>query len=140
MKALTTAIYSRFTESQNDFYDLIGGRLFEHEAPEGSDFPYAVYTIVSSASERTFSERLTETLIQFSLFSSSSSSGEVKDIYDSLKKLYDECALTITDPASTLLWMRESNLAPMIDDVITPSGTVGVKHWAVDYEVLVSKD
>ena len=136
MRALTTAICSKFLGSLLD--DDVNGRFYEDEAPAGAEFPYVVYMIVSSVHERTFSECLENTSIQFSLFSSSSSSGEVKDMYDHLRILFDECSLEIN--GDTLIWMREENLAVMIDDILTTEGTGGVRHWAVDYEVLVSKD
>lgn len=136
MKNLITAIMTAFTGAQNDFYDDIAGRMFLDEAPEGTEYPYCVFMVVSGVPERTFSEHFTDTLIQFSLFSSSASAAEIADMYADLKTLYDEKSFTIT--SNTLIWFREANLATMVDEVTTPSGTVSVKHWAVDFEVKTS--
>lgn len=114
----------------------VGGRIYLDEAPANVAFPYVVFFIVSGRPDKTFSEHYTETLIQFSLFSSSQGAAEITDMYADLKALFDECSLTIT--GSTLVWMREQGLTTMIDELTTPSGTASVKHWAVEFEVLTS--
>jgi len=113
----------------------VGGRIFLDEAPEGCEFPYVVFFIVSGTQDKTFTEHFTNTIIQFSLFSSSAKATEITTMYADLKALFDECALTIT--GSTLVWMRETNLTTMVED-ITVEGSPGVKHWAVDFEVFTS--
>ena len=118
----------------NDFYNSIGGRMFLDEAPQDIEFPYCVFMVVSALPERTFTEYFTDALIQFSLFSTSATEAEIGDMYSYLKALYDEKPLTVS--GSTLLWMRESNLATMIEDIQTPSaGASAVKHWAVDFNL-----
>jgi hypothetical protein len=140
MKATITGIMTAFTAAPggvtNSFYNALGGRMYLDEAPEGAEMPYCVFMVVSGTPERTFSEIYTDALIQFSLFSSSSGAGEVADLYDYLKALYDEKALTIS--GSTLVWCRESNLQPMIDEITTTAGTEWVRHWAVDYNIYTS--
>jgi hypothetical protein len=139
MRFLTTALWNSFIAQpggvNNDFYNDIGGRFFEDEAPAGAEFPFAVFQVVTSAPERTFTEYFRETLLQISLFSllQNPVPGEIKDMYDHQKALFDEKPLNIT--GNTLLWMREKNLTTLVDEITTPSGTVGVKHWAVDYEI-----
>lgn len=114
----------------------VGGRIYLDEAPENTAFPYVVFFIVAGSPERTFTEHYTETLIQFSLFSSSPGAAEITDMYADLITLFDECSLSIT--GSTLVWMREQNLATMVDEITTPSGTASVKHWAIDFSILTS--
>lgn len=134
-----TAFYSRFTGAAGaDLYAALGGRLFEDEAPEGTPYPYAVYRIVSAPKDKTFSEEYTDLLIQLSIFSSSKSSAEIKAIYYHAHALYDEQPLTIT--GSTLVWMRETGLTPLVEDHTTPDGTVTVKHYAMDIEIRTSLD
>ena len=137
---LTTAFFTRFTEviagSHNTFYELIQGRMYEDQADDGAPFPYAVYRIIASPKDRTFSEEFRETIIQLSLFSITRSSSEIKAIYYAASTLYDECLLTIT--GSTLLWLRETNLVEMVDEIITPDGTAMVRHYAVDFECYTS--
>jgi hypothetical protein len=104
----------------------VGGRIYLDNAPEdAAEFPYIVFFIVSGTPDKTFTENFTDILIQFSLFSDSSSVAEIADMYADLKALFDECTLSIT--GSTLVWMVETNLTTMVEDEI--------KHWAVDFSI-----
>jgi hypothetical protein len=134
MNNLLTAIYGKTSGSA--LSSDVGGRIFLDRAPDGCEFPYVVFFVVSGVPDRTFSEHYTNTLIQFSLFSASEGAAEITDMYADLKALFDECSLTIT--ASTLVWMREQNLTTMIEDITTVNGAQQVKHWAVDFEILTS--
>ena len=143
MTNLFTAIMTRFNAvdgdgNHNAFFNDVQGKLFREQAPEGTDYPYAVFFIVSSNPERTFTEYYQRTLLQISLFSllQNDVSGEIEKMYSDLKALFDEQPLTIT--GETLIWMRETNLTGMIDEVETPAGTLGVRHWAVEFEILTS--
>jgi hypothetical protein len=134
MKNLLTAIYQK-TINSNLSTD-VDGRIYPDQAPHKTEYPYIVYSIISNVPDRTFTEYYTDTLIQFSLFSASSRPEEITTMYKDLKALFDEQSLTITD--NTLVWMREQNLITMINDILIADATVGVKHWAVDFEVLTS--
>ena len=134
MKALTTAIYALFSTST--LASLIGGRLYKGQAPEGAEFPYATYGVISIVPERTFCEHYENVMVQFDLFSITSSSSEVEDLYSALDALYDECSLSIT--GSTLVWMRRVNAILMIEDNTTPAGTQKVWAYHVDFEVFTS--
>ncbi len=140
MKSLSTAIFGLMTSSTALYAD-IGGRMFKGIAPEGSVFPYIVFSIISDVPEKTFTEDFEDILIQFSLFSSASSSGEIEDMFAHLKELYDECAMTITavshDVTNTLVWMKRQNATLMVEDEETPAGTRQIFHYAVDYEIKV---
>ena len=132
MNNLLTAIMTKISGSA--LSTDVGGRIFLDQAPDGCDFPYVVFFIVTDAPEKTFSEDFENIIIQFSLFSASQGATEITTMYRDLKALFDECAMTIT--SNTLIWMKRTNLTTMREDVTTPSGTVGVRHWAVDYEIL----
>ena len=114
----------------------VGDRIFLDEAPEGAEFPYIVFSIVSGMPDRTFTEYYTDTLMQFSIFSTSASAAEITTIYADMKALFDEHPFAIT--ASTLVWMKEANLTTMVDDVTVSDATHMVRHWAVDYEIKTS--
>jgi hypothetical protein len=134
MKNLTTAIYGKLSGSS--LSTLIGDRLFKGRAPENTEYPYVVFFVVSDVPDLTFTEDYEDILLQFSLFSSTSSTTEIEDMYAALKSLYDECALTIT--GATLVWMKRANSQFMVEDHETPSGTSQVYHYAVDYDILTS--
>uniref|UniRef100_A0A6H1ZDL9 Tail protein n=1 Tax=viral metagenome TaxID=1070528 RepID=A0A6H1ZDL9_9ZZZZ len=119
--------------ASSDFLSDVGGRLFKGRAPQGAEYPYAVYLIVSNAPEKTYTEDFENTIIQFSLFSAASGSTEIEGMYADLITLYDESTFDITD--STLIWMKRENATLMVEDHTTPAGTVQVWAYHVDYEV-----
>lgn len=131
MKALMTAIYGKTAGST--LSTAVGGRIYKGRAPDGTEYPYVVYLLVSDVPDNTFAENLEDVLLQFSLFSSASSSGEVEDLFTNLKTVYDECTMTVT--GETLLYMNRSNATLMVEDHTTSSGTVEVWHYAVDYNI-----
>jgi len=131
MRNLTEALYAKAAGSA--FMISIGNRFFDTEAPPGAEFPYCVYLIVSDVKDWQFVERFEDVLIQFSIFSKASSSGEVKDIYTLLLALYDEQYLTVGG-MTQFLWLWRNNLTTMRDEVTTPAGTVGVWHYAIDFD------
>jgi hypothetical protein len=131
MKALSQAIFTKTTGSALD--TALGGRIYKGMAPDGTVYPYAVYMLVSDVPDPTFTENLENVLIQWSLFSSASSSGEIEDLFANLKTLYDDCSMSIT--GETLLWCQRANSTLMIEEHTTPDGTVNVWHYAVDYDI-----
>ena len=134
MLNLLTSIYGKFSGSA--LSTSLGGRIYLDQAPDGCEYPYCVYFVVSGVPSRTFTEHYTETLIQFSLFSASSSATEITGMYADLKSLFDECSMTIT--GSTLVSMKEQNLTTMMEQITVADGTQNVRHWAVDFEVITS--
>lgn len=131
MKNLLTAIYSKFSGST--IFSDVGGRVFLDQAPEGTEYPYIVYSIVSDVADWQFVENFEDVVIQFSLFSSSESATEISTMYADLKTLFDDCSLTITD--NTLLYFQRDNLATFVEDITTLEANTKVKHWAVDYSI-----
>jgi len=134
MKNLATAIYSRATSGAT-LMGLVGSRFYEDEAVEGTQYPYIVYSIIDSPKDRTFTEIFRNTTVQFSIYSTSKSTTEVKDIYAELSSRFDECDLTIT--GSRLLWFREQNVLFTTEELATHSGTI-VRGCHVDFEVRTS--
>jgi len=132
---ILTALMSKFSGSA--FSSDVGGRIYLDEAPEGAEFPYCVFFIVSSVPEDTFTEEIENTLIQFSLFSTSKGATEITTMYNDLKTLLKDASLTVT--GKTSVWLRQDNLTTMIDEITTSEGTSAVKHWAVDYSILVQE-
>lgn len=136
MDNILKAIYGKLSGST--LSTDVGGRVYLDEAPQGCQFPYIVFFVVTAVPDKTFTEHYTDTVIQFSIFSSSSSGVEISGIYNDLKALYDDCTFTIT--SNHLVWMREQNLTTMINEVTTVDGLQTVKHWAVDFELKTSLD
>lgn len=115
----------------------VGGRIFLDEAPEGTDFPYVVFRIIAGAQQDTFKSKIEDTLIEFSLFSISKSAAEITAMYADIMALFDWQTVTVT--GGTCIWVVRQGLSTMFDDITTPAGTVGARHWAVGYSVMVQK-
>lgn len=131
MNNLLTAIMAK-TSGSNLSTD-VGGRIFLDQAPDGCEYPYIVFFIVSDAPDDVFAKTGENVIVQFSIYSSSLSASEISTIYTDLKSLFDGCSMSIT--GSNLIWFHRTELTTMVDEVTTPTGTQSVKHWAVDYEV-----
>jgi len=130
---LTKAIFSK--AAGTTFSSLIGGRMFEDFAEAKTQYPYVVYSIISAPKEKTFTETFRNVLVDFSIYSAARGSSEIKGIYKELSSLYDECRLAAS--AGTILRMYETNVMTNVEDVTTAEGTTTVRHWAVDYEILM---
>jgi hypothetical protein len=131
---LLTGLFAKITSSTALYAD-VAGRIYLDEAPEGTSFPYIVISIISDVPEDTFTEKLDDVLIQFSLFSISKSVTEIADMYADLKTLFDGAMLTIT--GDTCLWCERTNLVTMVEEITTKEGTATVKAWHVDYSIKV---
>lgn len=133
MNALLAAIMTKLSGSSLATY--VGNRIYLDEAPEQAVYPNVVFMIVTSSPRDTFTDRLEETLIQFSLRSTSESATEITTMYGYLTTLFDYATLTIS--GKTNVQTQRESLATMLDEITTPTGTIGCRHWAVDYSIMV---
>ena len=131
MKNLTTAIFSKLAGSA--LYDDINGQMFKMNVPQGTPFPYVVFSIISDSQADSFKHKFDDVAVQFSLFSASGSTLEIEDMYEDLKTLYDDCALSPTSATVCLMYREET--AFNVDEIITPEGTQDVYHYAVAYSI-----
>jgi hypothetical protein len=138
MKEFTKGLYDYFTfnEYRGGFWQDVGGRLFDTEAPQKAQFPYAVYFIVSDVSNDTFSERIDNVSIQFSLFSNASGTGEIKDMETHLADLFKNKAFTVEDETIIEMWRLQAN-GPYRVPADTEEGTGAYWQMDVDYEAVV---
>jgi hypothetical protein len=131
MNVLLTGLMTKLSSS--DLESAVGGRIYLDQAPDNCEFPYCVFFIVVATPNDTFTDHLDDVIIQFSLFSASSSAAEITDMYGHLKALFDDCTFTLS--SGTLISMGRENLTTMMDEITVSTGVVGVKHWAVDYRL-----
>lgn len=113
----------------------VSGRIYLDMVPEKPTFPYVVFFVVSSAPDDTFQEQMDDVLIQFSLFSESTSPAEIADMFEDCRTLFDNCTLSIT--GSTFVRMGRGRLTTMVEAMETSAGVQRVKHWAVEYDIQV---
>lgn len=132
MNNLFAAIMTKTTGSA--LSTSVGERIYLDRAPEAAAFPYVVFYVITGMPDDTFQDRIDEILVQFSILSTSRGAAEITGIYNNLTALFDNATLTIT--GKTHLRMVRRNLVTMVDDITTAAGTIGVKHWAVDYDIL----
>lgn len=130
MKALFTGIYSKFTGDAELVAALTGG-LHNIRAPEGTSYPYAVFSLVSRRPADTLNETLQEAAIQFSIFDDSDNSDDVCDLADDFETLYDEAALTVT--GWTVHYCRK------ILSTMPPPDEEGIYQYVIRYEILMQK-
>lgn len=135
MNGLLAALVTKLTGTAFD--TAVASRIYLDRAPEASAFPYCVFSIVSSVPQDTFTEEIDDTLVQFDLYSTSEGATEITGLYEALRAALKDQALTVAGGAH--LWCEERNLTTMVDDITTPAGTVGAKHWAVDYSIGVTR-
>ena len=136
MKNLATALYAKIAGSA--FSTSIGGRLYQARAPQGVTWPYAVYYLISDVPRDTFTDRLEEVIVQFSIFSQSSGSTEIEDIVTNLKSLFDNCSLTITGNTHIMMNRQGSSLTSVPADTELGTG----EYWQadLDYETIMQKN
>jgi len=95
VKNLFAGIYAAFAADSTLVASLTGG-MHKMVAPQGTDFPYAVFTLVTEAQNDTMDIRHPELLIQFNIYSESATCDAVLDIYEDLDTVYRDTALTVT--------------------------------------------
>ncbi len=135
MKNLLTAIKTKLATST--LASDVGGRIYLDQAPQGCEFPYVVYFIVSGVPDDCFARDGESVLIQFSLFSASSGATEIGTMYADLRALLDDCTFTIT--SNRLIWFRRVNLTTMVEEITVANAAQAVRHWAVDYEITIQE-
>ena len=131
MKALLTGIISEISGS--DFATNIGSRLFLSEAPPDSAYPYCVYSLITERPDEYFGSGtdLEEVTLSFSIFSEDESAVEANDLFENLKTVFDNCALTVAGYTHVYMWREVSSL------LRDPEANVW--QYNVDYDVMVVK-
>ena len=142
MKNLSTAIYVHFNElndrgNRNAFWTDVQGKLYKGRAPEGTQFPYAVFSLVAENHTKTYAEHFRNPLIQFSLFSGYSSTDEIEDMYTDLKLLFDEAEFSITNNELVSCRVENAELIPEI--FTTKQWTREIWHYAVDFDLQIQQ-
>ena len=136
MKALLTSIYSALINGSPG--SLVNGRIYYDRAPEEASLPYILFFVVSSAQDDPFAGTMERTYLQFSIFSSETGVTEIADIYKAVTDILDDSHLTLS--AGEMVIMRRENLLTSVDETTTEGGTEYIKHWAIDYEVVRTRD
>ena len=133
MKNLLAGIMSKFTGSTVS--TNVGGRIYLDRASDSATFPNIVFSIVAGTQADTFTDKIHDVLIQFSLFSIAPGLLEIGTMYDNLITLFDNATFTVT--GDTLVSCQRVNTMTMLEDITTSGGSTQCRHWAVDYRMVV---
>lgn len=128
MKNLLTGIMTKTSGSA--LSTDVAARIYFGQAPEGAVFPHIVIS-VSGTNEDTFTDRIDEFSVQFSLYSTDKGITEIGTMYADLRALFDDATFTIT--GNTLLRCQFQSFTTIDTDITTSAGTVGLRHWPVEY-------
>ena len=137
---LAIAIMTKFNAlvagEQDAFWLAVNGKLFDGDA-SGNDYPYACFWFVTGNDDPTFTEEITDHLIQFDFFSSVSAA-EARDIRFHAKQLFHEKTLSMT--GSTVVWIRGRNVSggSVPEDIPTLDAGNKVWHAIMELEVRTS--
>ena len=109
MKDLFTGLYTEFTSvPASSFYTALDGRLYLEEAPQGTEYPYAVFSLVNNSLEQNWTNKIEDATIDFNLYSASESGAvEITGLYEKLKDQFDDVNLTVAG-YSHLKFRREN--------------------------------
>jgi len=134
MNALFTAIYTHFgLVTGSGFYNDIGGRMYLNVAPQEAVFPYCVYFQVADDYNPDFTDDHEEIEIQFNIFTQDNSSLEAGSLLESLKTMFDFCALNVSG-WSHLNFQRTMTLANNDFTQVPP-----IQGYSVMYDVLLER-
>ena len=134
MNSLFSGIWDHFSSTTaSGFYNDLSGRMYLNHAPQETDFPYCVYFVVSDFDELDFAEEHEDFALQFSVFSQNNSATEAGNLLESLKTMFDDCNLTVTD------WRHiyfQRNFTAQNNDF---SQAPPIHGYSVEYNVLLEK-
>jgi hypothetical protein len=143
LKNITQGLITLFNAApggvNNSFWTAVNGRLFDTEAPDNTELPFAVYFVVSDVDEDTFSENMKEVYVQFSLFSDKSSSAEIKDMDTHLTSLFKDKVFTVSG-WTVVTTKRVAGNGPHVNPADVEAGTGRYWQTDVDFQITVSKD
>jgi hypothetical protein len=124
MNALFTAIYTRWAAA-------MGGRtLYNTVAIGEATYPYATVSIVGNTTDDTFTEDIELYLIQFDLFSDTTTCEEIGLAFTALKAAFDKHALSIVGYTTISLERGNANI----------SQTEQIWHYITTFKLKIQKD
>ena len=138
MIAFSQGLYQR-AMADTSLQALIGGRFFEVEAPQETDLPYVVYSVISNTNTPTFTEKIESLRVQLSVVSRESGSTQLKNVLAALEAVFDEAKFyVITDGAASGKAENFERVTKFYDRYIADDGQ-GEWNGFIDYTVLYQK-
>ncbi len=140
MKDLFQSLYGQFAATSGTppvntaIYNDLGGQLFNTFAPQGTNYPFAVFQLVSDVPDWTFSDDEENIIVQFNIFDNSESSLNICNYFSDLDAIYHQAILTLTD-YECIYCFRE--LSHLLRDNETEGG---IWQYMVQYRILLQKN
>ena len=139
MKQLFKAVYVRYNDASAESVALRASllhSLYCYEPPQGTDFPYGTFFLVSDIPWNRFVEKGEEIVIQFNLFSKKGEgtpdpATEISTLYGLLDAVYKECSLIIDDYIHVFI-QRE------MGEILAPDES-GIYQGILTYRILMEK-
>ena len=129
LNELNKGIYDKLNVSS--ITDLLNGGINHYKAPQGTQFPFIVYFIVTDVRADTFDNWRDDILLQIDIFSDSNSAEEAENIAEKVAAQMDEASITATgynvffcQRGETRLFWEEEN---------------SVFHKVMEYRIVMSK-
>ena len=132
MTALETAIVTAFKGNAALLAAAVGG-IHNTVATSGTAYPYVVFQIPAIKQTKTFSHDSEEIIMQFKIYTRSSSSSSLNDIWDKLTTVFDGAQLS----------MSGYTMVKMLRDVsIKTKDETDEQVWIylVSYQILIEED
>ena len=137
MKDLFTGLWTYTqTTSATSFRNGIGSRFFPEYAPEGTQFPYGVYSLDSNIHDWQFKSDYEEALITLHLFSDDDDGSEIMDLEKKARSAYDDANFTVAN--HTLLRFRFDNEWLTAHPDMIPNKIIW--QYTIQYSVLLHKN
>lgn len=140
MKDLFQSLYSQFIATNGNppantaIYTDLNGQLFNTYAPRGTQYPYAVFSLVSDVPDWTFTDDEERIVVQFSIFDNSESALNVCQYFSDLDAIYHEAILTLADYECIYCFREMSHL--LREEEVEG----GIWHYVIQYRILLQKN
>lgn len=132
MKALTAAIMVLFN-ADSTFKTAISSRLYNRHAPQGTDFPYAIFSYPTGVPDNLFDSKIIEDVTwQLDIYSKDTDPLPALTLYEQATALFDFAELTISGYGH--LHMKRE----MQSDLSEPNDAI--RRWVIQYNILMSKN
>lgn len=136
MRDLFQGIMTTFNSTpHSSFYDKIGGRLYPEEAPQGTQYPYAVYGLVSNTADENWHTKYENTTIDFALYSDNAGAAEIVQMHEALKEQFDNANPSVSGYDLIHFYRENSWLNKSPTEIPNKS----IWQYTIQYNVLTRK-
>jgi len=130
INSLRTGIYTKLNIAS--ITDLLNGGINHFHAPQGTEYPFICYWIVTGSNEDSFTEWKDEVICQVDIFSDSSSALESGDIAEKVAEQMDNAEI-VADGYSVYFCQRQGPPRPLYEP------ETKIFHSILEYRIKIEK-